>query len=93
MNITPEQARLDRDRARLRTVLMLLGVSKETTDDAEAKMVEAAASYPDGGLMFTHGPYAEPESLPSATFHNLIAMWWQDNDYGSQFNELLWERS
>jgi hypothetical protein len=82
----------DRDLARLRIVLHLMGVGDAAVDAAEAKLKEAMRVHPEGALTLTHGPFGESSATPETTFHNLIAMWWQDDDYGSQFNELLWER-
>lgn len=79
------EARHDRDRARLRTVLSLLGVKREVVDEICAKMADVIKANPDGFLTFTHN-----SELPS--FASLVAMWWQDEDYGSSFNELLWKR-
>lgn len=80
------EARHDRDRARLRTVLSLLGVSRAETDEICAKMADAIKANPDGILVFTHNSEVR-------TFNSLVAMFWQDDEHGEHFNELLWRRS
>lgn len=87
----PMEAQHNRDRARFRTVLNLMGVDHASANEASAKMADAIKQFPDGHLAFTHAP-VDPEHPTPLTFETLVAMWWQDDEYGAHFNELLWSK-
>lgn len=90
-----DSLRHGREVAKFRVVLYLMGVDADATNEASAKMADAMCQFPSGSLVMTHGPMdlsGRSSDSHVTTFHNLVAMWWQDDDDGSQFNELLWDR-
>lgn len=87
----PFEAAHNCDRIRMRTVLNLMGVDLESASEAGARLADAMREFPEGSLVFTHGP-VDLEHPQMLTFETLIAMFWQDNDDGAIFNECIWQR-
>ena len=87
------QLKREREHGRLTMVLRLKGEDYDTIKVAVEKLDIAIAMEPSGELVLTHGPYNEPSETARGTVDNLLAIWWQDNDDGSSFSELLWKRS
>lgn len=79
-------------RVRVKQIASLMGGPTDAVDAAIKRLDAAMASYPHGSLVLTYGPYACPHTPQWATFANLCAIWWQDDEYGVHFNELVWDR-
>lgn len=86
-------ARHDRERTRLTTILSLLGLDDATQIDAAIKLDNAIQAHPDGVLVLTHGPVTEPSEEFRGTFETLVAMSWQDREDGAEFTEFVWSRT
>lgn len=80
------------DRIRFDMILDLLGLSQEEVDAKLVAFDMAVAEHPTGALVLTHGPFDDAVSDVTTTFENLVALTWQDDDDGSDFTILLWER-
>lgn len=76
---SPETARLA-----VTKTMQGLGLEADVIEDAIVLLEAAMTAYPKGYVITTYS------TNPDMSMKDLIAIWWQDDDYGVRFNELLW---
>ena len=86
------QLKREREYGRLTMALRLKDVPQEDVDLAVEKLDAALQKEPTGELVLTHGPFKDIVAESRANIDNLVCITWQDDDCGSSFFEVLWER-